>query len=119
MGQGRRARRESRGPAAHPQMEERLAPRRAGPYCPPGRVHARLIEIDPDDARAHKRLGRALGAQGKVNEGVAHLQKAIVLKPDEDEPHYDLASIYLRLGRMPEALNEFREVVRLNPRDYQ
>jgi len=83
------------------------------------RHYAHLIELDPNDARAHKRLGRALGAQGKVSEGIAHLQKAIALKPDEDEPHYDLASIYLRLGRMPEAFNEFREVVRLNPRDYQ
>ena len=83
------------------------------------RHYQHLIEIDPNDARAHKRLGRVLGAQGKVDEGIAHIQKSIALKPDEDEPHYDLASIYLRLGRMAEAFNEFREVVRLNPRDYQ
>jgi hypothetical protein len=83
------------------------------------RHYIHLIEIDPNDARAHKRLGRALGAQGKVDEGIAHLQKAIALKPDEAEPHYDLGSIYLRAGRMTEAFNEFREAVRLNPRDYQ
>jgi len=83
------------------------------------RHYVHLIEIDPNDARGHKRLGRALGAQGKVDEGIAHLQKAIALKPDEDEPHYDLASIFLRAGRMAEAFAEFREVVRLNPRDYQ
>jgi tetratricopeptide (TPR) repeat protein len=78
-----------------------------------------LIEIEPGDARAHKRLGRALAAVGQVNEGISHLQKAIALQPAEDEPHYDLGSIYLRLGRLPDAFNEFREVVRLNPRDYQ
>jgi hypothetical protein len=78
-----------------------------------------LLEIDPNDARAHKRLGRALAASGKTDEGIGHLQKAIALQPNEDEPHYDLGSVYLRLGRAADAFNEFREVVRLNPRDYQ
>lgn len=78
-----------------------------------------LLQIDPNDAYAHKRLGRALAGKGMTGEGIAHLKKAIALKPNEDEAHYDLGSILLRLKRAPEAFAEFQEAARLNPRDYQ
>jgi tetratricopeptide (TPR) repeat protein len=77
------------------------------------------IKNDPNDAEAHKRLGRVLAAEGQVSEGIAHLRKAVELDPAADEPHYDLGYIYLRGGHYTEAYREFREDVRLNPRDFE
>lgn len=83
------------------------------------RYYTHLLNVDPRDARAHKRLGRAMASQGKIQEGVEHIKRAIALQPRDDEAHYDLGSIYLRMGRIADAYMEFAEVVKLNPRDYQ
>ncbi len=77
------------------------------------------VKNNPDDAEAHKRLGRALAAQGQMAEGIPHLQKAIELDPAGDEAHYDLGSVYMRAARYADAFKEFREVIRLNPQDFE
>jgi tetratricopeptide (TPR) repeat protein len=77
------------------------------------------VAANPNDAEAHKRLGRILGGEGAVDEAIAHLTEAIRLDPGADEPHYDLGGIYLRQGGLADAYREFSEVVRLNPNDFE
>lgn len=77
------------------------------------------LKLDPEDAEAHARLGRAVAARGMLDEGMEHLQSAIRLKPDYDAAHFDLGMILLHQMRYLEAYRAFREVVRLNPDDAQ
>src|SRR5215471_17957 len=49
------------------------------------------LEQNPDDAKGHARLGQALMCTSdRKDEAMRHLQKAIQLEPDLDEPHYSL-----------------------------
>jgi hypothetical protein len=81
--------------------------------------YAFLLKLNADDAEAHIKLGRALVAQGKTSEGIAHLLSAIKIRPDDDKGHYELGYAHLLEHRMKEAYQEFQTVVRLNPSDFQ
>ena len=50
------------------------------------------------------------------NEEAAHwLERAVELKPDYAQKHYNLGSVYLRLGRFKEAAAALERAVRLEP----
>lgn len=53
----------------------------------------RAIEASPQHAYAHKGLGLNLAKQGKLDEGVEWLQKAIALKPEWVDPYWDLSVV--------------------------
>ena len=78
-----------------------------------------LLNLNPDDAEAHVKLGRALVAQGQTSEGMAHLTSAIRIKPDDDKAHYEIGYVYLLENRLQGAYQEFQTVVRLNSNDFQ
>jgi Flp pilus assembly protein TadD len=78
-----------------------------------------VLRENPNDARAHAKIGQALLPLGRFSEAFEHLRAAIRLNPDDDKPHYDLGSLYLQYNRLAEARTEFEAVLRLNPEDYQ
>lgn len=78
-----------------------------------------LLRLDPNNALAHLRLGRALSARGQTTEAASHLLAAIKLKPNDDPAHYELGFLYLLQKQFAEAEQEFQTVIRLNPEDYQ
>jgi thioredoxin-like negative regulator of GroEL len=78
-----------------------------------------LIALNPQDASAHMRLGRALSATGQSSAALPHLMEAVKLKPDNDQAHYELAFFYLLQNRFTDAYPEFLDVIRLNPGDNQ
>jgi len=49
---------------------------------------------DGKNARAHKNLATCLLKEGKVDEAIQHLQKAVELKPDYGEAHINLSILY-------------------------
>jgi len=77
------------------------------------------LELNPNDAEFHQRLGRALAGAGQMDEAATHLLEAIRLQPSNDLAHFDLGSIYLRAGRTADAYQEFLATTRLNPDDSQ
>jgi tetratricopeptide (TPR) repeat protein len=77
------------------------------------------LKMNPGDAEALLKLGRALAWIGRTGEAITYLEKLARLEPTNDLPHFDLGSIYLRQGRASRAYQEFRNVVRLNPEDGQ
>jgi len=51
--------------------------------------------LDPNDAAAHRYLGRLLLLQrGDRSEAIAHLEKAAQLNPEETDAHFDLVMAY-------------------------
>jgi tetratricopeptide (TPR) repeat protein len=60
-------------------------------------------------------LGSALGAEGRTEEAMAHLRRALTLAPGFAQAHYDLGNLLLRLGRAGEAIPHFQETVQVRP----
>jgi len=58
-----------------------------------------LVELAPDDARAHDLLGWAYHLSGQHAEGEQALRRALSLDPDLTTGHYHLGSLYLTTGR--------------------
>src|ERR1041385_5987482 len=68
------------------------------------------------DAKRHFREGMALSAGGQVERGIAELKQAYAIKPHPDVL-YDIAKAYVDLGKIPDALNYFRQYVATDPED--
>lgn len=78
----------------------------------------RSLELGASDrARAHLRLGLALGRAGRLEEGLAHLAQTLAMKPDDVEALSYHATTLAELGRPREALPSLRRLVALRPQD--
>ena len=73
------------------------------------------IELDPEDAEAHRNLGTAYGEQNKWEEATVAYEKAIELAPDFGEAYGDLAAAYFNLGKPAEAVTAGEKGIELNP----
>ncbi len=64
----------------------------------------------------HGQNGVELLSQGKTDEGIAELQKAVRLRPDFAPLHAALASAYIKKNDFEHAAAELQRVIALNPR---
>src|SRR5262249_23116857 len=76
------------------------------------------LKFDPNDAKAHCRLGFAKSSLGKREEAIDQFQRAIELDPRDDEPHLHLGIVWFDQERNAQAESEFLATVRLNPNNY-
>jgi tetratricopeptide (TPR) repeat protein len=76
-----------------------------------------LLKVDPDNAAAHFRLGRALFMQKKFREGNAELTKAHDLDKNLPDPGVSAALLYEQLGMRSEAKTAFEAAVKANRED--
>ena len=78
------------------------------------------IEIEPNNTYALKGLGLCLVELDSVDEGIALVQQAIAINPDDFEAHYDLAVVYLKIKRYEEARRHLVKASAIDPsRDQQ
>jgi tetratricopeptide (TPR) repeat protein len=92
-------------PAAHPTYTDDDAIKFA----------ARAVELNPDDAEGHRRLGKMYRTKQDVDHAIAEFRAAIA-KNDRDFPvYFDLAGLLLSKGQSEEADRLFRRVVRGSP----
>jgi len=66
---------------------------------------------------AYNCLGAALIAQGRFEEGIAQLSKALGIKPDYAEAYINLGDAMARQGRLDEARAHFSTALKIDP-DY-
>jgi len=79
-------------------------------------LHARTaLEIRPDSADAHSRLGVALSATGQNEEASIHFQKALETHQIRPRVHYNIATLLLNSGRLDEAIAEFQKELQIQP----
>ena len=64
-------------------------------------------------------LGRYLEGEGKIDEAAAALKKAIELDPSSAEPRAELAGIYARADRAPEALAAAEDALTIDARNVE
>ncbi len=64
---------------------------------------------------AHNNIGDALCKMDKVDEAIAHLQKALQIKPDFAEAHNNLGNALLKKGGVDEAIAHCQRALQINP----
>lgn len=72
------------------------------------------VVVDPGDFYSK---GEANYKAGKYEAAVKDLTEAVKLSPDWEDPHYVLALSLTELGRLKEAIEEFKQVVNLAIKD--
>jgi len=77
----------------------------------------KVLEIEPDNFKAHNNLGAALLRRGAIDEAIAHLRKSLELKPAFDRAQFNLGVALSQKGDLDGAVASFRKTVDLNP-DY-
>ncbi len=76
------------------------------------------VRLNPNSAAAHMNLGVVLSRQeATVDEAAAHLRSAIALNPNFPEAYHNLAGLYVKLGRVAEAIPLYQKAIALRP-DY-
>ncbi|GEM_PF-2401888 len=63
----------------------------------------KAISVSPGNAYAYKGLGLHCAKNGKVDEGISFIRKAIELSADFVDAYYDLAVIHYEAGHFDEA----------------
>jgi tetratricopeptide (TPR) repeat protein len=74
-------------------------------------------QVSPTDSEAsfHSTVGTVLCQQQRWDEGIAHLRKALEVKPAYAEAHNDLGAALALRGFPDQALAEFEQAVAINP----
>ena len=75
------------------------------------------LHIDPQQARTHFALGKALDELKRTDEAVKHYRKAIEINPDYAAAHGNLGDVLRRQGKIAEAIEQYRQALRIKP-DY-
>jgi predicted AlkP superfamily phosphohydrolase/phosphomutase/Flp pilus assembly protein TadD len=100
-----------------PQGERNLAAVlfEAGRYQESAEAYAKLVEENPEDGSLHTSLAGALGALGRYDEAIRHLDLAARLDPLNVEAYHNRGVILERQGKPDAAIEEYQTAVRYNP----
>jgi tetratricopeptide (TPR) repeat protein len=79
----------------------------------------RVIELNPDSARAHRLYGDSLLAKGLFNDAAREYEIAARIEPRDAEVLYALGDAYHRLANFDSAAETYRRLVELKPLDPQ
>jgi Flp pilus assembly protein TadD len=71
----------------------------------------------PTDPDAQVCLGNALAQKGRVDEAIAHFQKAMMLRPDDFLARYGLGNALVKKGEFDGAIQVFRAALLIRPSD--
>lgn len=88
-----------------------------GFYSRAERFLRRGLHLDPGNPFARYNLAVILQAQEKSKEAIVEYKKLTRLYPDNDIFHFYFGNAYLKWGRYDEAIEQFLEVLRINPKD--
>ena len=77
----------------------------------------RSLACTSDNGIAHAKLGIAFHDQGRLDEAITELQKAVAISPEDAEPHYNLGNAFLQQGRLDDATVHYQKALTINPED--
>jgi Flp pilus assembly protein TadD len=73
------------------------------------------VQVTRNNHLAHYNLGLALMREGKTDQAILHLQKALRIMPDNAQFHNSLGAVYIQKGDLDKALFHLTEAIRLFP----
>ena len=74
-----------------------------------------VVKKSPQKVRAHNNLGNALKNQGKIEEAIAHFNKALQINPGYAKAHNNLGTALASQGKTAEAIKQFGIALYINP----
>lgn len=77
-------------------------------------VWTRVVQESPTLAKGHKNLASMRMSQGRTDEAIQLLRRAVALKPAYSEAHNDLGLALAEAGRLEEAVQEHRTAIALD-----
>jgi len=72
-----------------------------------------MLTLTPDVASIHNMLGVALKSQGRIDEAIHHLHKAVELNPYYAEPHYNLGNALKSQGKLDQAIACYQQALQI------
>jgi tetratricopeptide (TPR) repeat protein len=75
----------------------------------------RVIELQPNNAAAYRRLGLTYQSAGLGSDALIAFQKAVQVRPDDFNNHWALGYFYIQRSQYQEAVTEFQKMVALKP----
>lgn len=78
-------------------------------------LYQSILETNPNDAVALRLLGVCYIQQGQPLEGIPFLERALALRPDDADVHYNLGCALQALDRLGEATARYEAVLAINP----
>jgi tetratricopeptide (TPR) repeat protein len=78
-------------------------------------AHRRRIDVNPNNAEAHRKLGEIYALQGANDAALAEFTVAQWLNPRDADAYAGSGQIYLRLGRFADAARASRGALALDP----
>jgi S1-C subfamily serine protease len=82
------------------------------------RAYQQALQLKPDDAEIHNKLGDAFYYAGRLREAIESYTTAAQLEPNNAETFYNLAIAYSESGNQMMAATEARILQRLDPKLY-
>jgi tetratricopeptide (TPR) repeat protein len=78
----------------------------------------RAIEVDPDFGNPYNDIGAYLIELGRHDEAIPWLKNAMATKRYEPRhyPHFNLSRVYVKQGKIHEAIREIKTALELEPR---
>ena len=83
------------------------------------RAYQHALELKPESAEIHNKLGDAYYYAGLMSDAIASYSRAISLRPAFADAHYNLAVAYFETGTSGCALNEARILRQLDGKLYE
>ena len=77
--------------------------------------YKKIVEIEPNNYKAHNNLGNALKELGKLKEAATSYRQAIKIKPDYTKAHFNLGNILNDFGKYKEAIRILLLALKINP----
>jgi choline-sulfatase len=82
-------------------------------------VLRKAVELKADSGLAQYELGLALFETGNWKDAAPQFEKAVARSPRWADAHFSLASVYARIDRVPEAMDELDRTLELNRNHYR
>jgi len=82
-------------------------------------LFSHTLKVSPDNSVAHHNLGAFYVEEGNLDPGIEHLSKALQNGDALGGTYYDLGLALMGKGRIQQAVDHFREAVRVEPDNYQ
>jgi tetratricopeptide (TPR) repeat protein len=74
------------------------------------------LAIDKDYPPPWNALGYLYAEQRDFEKAIAHMERYVALRPEEPNPHDSYAEVLRMAGRLNEAMTQYQEALKINPR---
>ncbi len=89
----------------------------AGVFVEQHRFWTYMLEREPQNWQTHDNVGKVEANDRHFLQAIAEFQKAVELRPDSDQPHYDLGLALQSAGKAQEAKEQLLIAEQLNPHE--